>query len=215
MAPDVPDPPRQMTKPNDKRRTIMVTLAILVALVVVVASVAWFVIEGPFDRNGTYDHYYFVRVEANSTEEYTISLPVPTNESGVMPVRFMQDLEVAMGEPVFALGDTVHGKAIEVRASGYLEFSWSKQWPESWDERYGNLTMTTGAEGWEDRGPCVSWIYSDRPDIRIYFMYESIHEYMSAPHWASGGGPTFSFYMYPDGNGWQQVSVDYGWMIIN
>lgn len=215
MASDAPVPaPRSIPVTNRKRIAMLVSV-VVVASFVTVASVSWLLTEKPFDRNGTYRHHYYVRVEANTTEEYTIRLPVPNDASGRMPPYFMQDIEVLMGEPVFALGEYDYGRGIEVHASGYLEFEWTKVWPESWNVRYGNLTMTTGAEGWSEAGPCNSWIFSDRPDIRIFFQYSSIHRYMAGPMFASGGGPTFYINEYPNGTGWQQMPVDYGWMLIN
>lgn len=215
MTSDKDMPPKRSSLLTDKRRTAISVSAIVVASFVTLATISWLLIERPFDRNGTFDHHYFVRVEANTTEEYTIRLPVPNDENGSMPPYFMQDLEVIMGEPVFALAEYDYGVGIEVRARGYLEFEWSRAWPESWGGRYGNLTMTTGAEGWSNAEPCNSWIFSDRSDIRIFFMYSSIHHYMASPMFASGGGPTFDFYEYPTGTGWQQMPVDYGWMLIN
>jgi hypothetical protein len=93
-----------------------------------------------------------VRIEANTTEEYVVRLPVPVDITGRMPPYFVQDIEVLMGYPVFALGEYDYGTGLEVRASGYVEFEWTKTWPESWNEIYGNITMTTGAEGWDDPG---------------------------------------------------------------
>lgn len=206
--------PKSIPATNRKRSATLVSV-VVVALVVVIASISWLVMERSFDRNGTYGHHYYVRVEANTTEEYTIRLPVPIDTNSMMPPYFVQDLEVLMGQPVFALGEYDHGRGLEVRASGYLEFEWTKEWPESRNERYGNLTMTTGAEGWDDRGPCYSWMFSDTADVRIMLDYSSLHTYMSKPMYPSGGGPTFTFYGYPNGTGWQQVLMSYGWMVIN
>ena len=214
MVSTVPVPLQPTLSGNNKRKVVLV-YAIIIASIVALASVSWFVLDRSFDRDGTYNHYYNVKVKANTTEEYVIRLPVPNDESERMPPRFMTELEIVIGNPVFALGDSIHGMAIEVRASGYLEFTWAQGWSESWNERYGNLTMTVGAEGWDNPGPCVSWIFSDCSDIRILFTYYSIHDYLAAPHWASGGGPTFAFEIYPSGTGWQEVPVDYGWMVIN
>lgn len=200
---------------TDRKRIAVLVSVVIVASLVAIASMSWLMTEEPFERNGTYRHHYYVRVDANTTEEYTIRLPIPNDTNGKMPYDFMYDLEVLMGEPAFALGEYEHGRGLEVRASGYLEFEWTKVWPESWESRYGNLTMTTGAEGWRDVGPCHSWVFSDRADIRVLFQHSSIHHYAAGPMFASGGGPTFYFYEYPNGTGWQQMAVDYGWMLIN
>ncbi len=131
---------------------------------------------------------------------------------------FLRDIDVLVGEPTFELGEYGHGMGLEVSARGDLEFEWAEAWPESSNVSYGNLTMTTGAEGWGSSTPLnprYSWIYSDRSDIRIQFLYTSIHQYMVSPRWASGGGPTYGFIEYPEGTGWQEMPVDYGWVLIN
>ena len=208
----ISDASAQRSKSTTAKRELIILGSVAVALLIVAASLYWYYYA---DRAGTQDHHYYVKVEANTTEEYLIRLPVPVNESGTMPPYFVQDIEVLVGNPVFALGESDHGTYLEVRASGYVEFEWVKGWPDTTGEVYGNLTMTTGAEGWDDHGPALSWIFSDRPDIRINLLHSSIHNYMSSPTWASGGGPTFSFNDYPNGTGWQQVGIDYGWMVIN
>jgi hypothetical protein len=38
---------------------------------------------------------------------------------------------------------------------------------------------------------------------------------METPVFSSGGGPMFDFYMYPNGTGWQQIEISYGWILIN
>jgi len=194
------------------RKRILVIAAVIVVLLIAVASLSWFSLR---DRAETRSHHYTVRIEANTTEEYVVRLPVPVDVSGRMPPYFVQDIEVLMGYPVFALGEYDHGTGLEVRASGYVEFEWTKVWPESWNEIYGNITMTTGAEGWDDPGPAHSWIFSDRSDIGISFHYSSINHHMETPTFASGGGPTFDFDMYPNGMGWQHIEISYGWMLIN
>lgn len=215
MASDTIVPDQRPRHVTDRKRIAVLASAVIVASLVTVATMSWLLTERPFERNGTFRHHYYVRVDANTTEEYTIRLPVPNDTSGRMPYYFVNDIEVLTGDAVFGLGDYGHGIGLEVRASGYLEFEWEKVWPESWDERYGNLTMTTGGEGWNNVGPCHSWVFSDRFDIRIFFQYSSIHQYMAGPMFSSGGGPTFYFYEYPLGTGWQQMPVDYGWMLIN
>ena len=204
-----------MSLAQDRQTIIVIASVIIILALVTVALVFWTLQARVFERNGIFHHHYYVRVEANSTEEYTFRLPVPNDTNGRMPYDFVYELEVLTGEPVFALGNYEHGKGLEGRASGYLEFEWSKTWSESRNERYGNLTMTVGAEGWNPVGPCYSWMFSDRSDIRVSFNYFSINEYMVSPTFASGGGPTFSFCEYPDGAGWQKIAMDYGWMLIN
>jgi hypothetical protein len=190
---------------------LMIVCTVVIASLIIVASVHLFY----YERAGVYAHQYYVCVETNDTAEYTIRLPVPNDDAGTYPLSFLEDIDVLKGEPEFELGIYGHGTGLEVRASGNLEFEWNKAWPESAGVRYGNLTMTTGAEGWTPSEPAYSWIFSDRSDIRIQFLYTSIHHYMSSPMWASGGGPTFGFIEYPNGTGWQQMRIDYGWMVIN
>lgn len=196
-------------------RTISLVLVLVLVSAAITAGAYWQVTKEPFGRHGTFRHHYSIVIEANTTEEYTIRLPVPNDVNGEMPYGFIDDLEVHMGNSAFALANYEYGRGLEVRASGYLSLDWIKAWPESSHDRYGNLTMTIGAEGWTDHAPRLSWIYSDRSDIRIMFNYWSIHQYMATPTWSSGGGPTFSLIVYPEGTGWQQVPIDYGWMLIN
>jgi hypothetical protein len=195
----------------NKKRTLVIAIVIVV-LLVTVASISWFSLR---EQAGTRSHHYTVRIEANTTEEYVVRLPVPVNISDRMPPYFVQDIEILMGYPTFALGEYAYGTGLEVRASGYVEFEWTKVWPESWNEIYGNITMTTGAEGWDDPGPARSWIFSDRSDIEISFLYSSINHHMETPIFASGGGPMFDFHMRPNGTGWQQIEIDYGWSVMN
>ena len=217
MANEIPNaseqPSKQIPGPN-RRRRLLVVCAIVVAMIMIAASTALL----HYDRQGVFSHHYYVKVEANGTEEYTIRLPVPHDTSSRYPLSFLGDIEVLDGDPAFQLGVYGHGMGLEVSARGDLEFEWTEAWPESSNVRYGNLTMTTGAEGWSSSSrlnPCCSWIYSDRSDIRIQFLYTSIHEYMVSPMLASGGGPTFSFIEYPEGTGWQEMPVDYGWVVLN
>lgn len=202
--------PKSAIGMNKKR--ILVIAVVIIVLLVAVTSVSWLSLR---DREGTRSHHYYVRIEANTTEEYVVRLPVPVDISGRMPPYFVQEIEILMGYPVFALRESEYGTGLEVRASGYIEFEWTKVWPESWNEIYGNITMTTGAEGWDASGPAHSWIFSDRSDTRIHFLFSCTNHHMETPVWSSGGGPTFDFYMYPNGTGWQQIEIDYGWMVIN
>jgi hypothetical protein len=211
MTTDAPMQPHRSALGTNKKR-ILAIAAVIVVLFVAVASVSW---SSSRDRAPTRSHQYIVRIETNTTEEYVVRLPVPVDVSRRMPPYFVQDIEIHMGYPIFALGEYDYGIGLEVRASGYVEFEWSKVWPESWNEVYGNLTMTTGAEGWDDPGPARSWIFSDLSDMRIFLLHSSINRHMETPVFVSGGGPTFDFYTYPNGTGWQQVEMDYGWMVIN
>lgn len=193
----------------------MIASVLAVAAAVAVASVSWFLLQSRYDGDGAYDHHYYVRILANSTEEYVVRLPVPVDAHGIVEDHFVQDLVILSGNATFALGEFDHGTGIEIHASGHLEFEWTKEWPVSAGERYDAITMTTGAGGLDHAEPCVSWIYSDRSDISIWFLFSSIHEYKSAPWWTSGGGPTYSFCEYPEGSGWQQIPMGYGWLIVN
>lgn len=206
--------PTQSSKPIPAigRKWIPVIIAVVVVLLVAIAAATWYSLR---DREGTRSHHYLVRIEANTTAEYVVRLPVPVNTSGWMPPYFMQDIEILKGYPVLALGEYEYGTGLEIKASGYVELQWNKVWPESWNEIYGNLTMTTGAEGWSDPGPALAWIFSDSPDFKIYFSYSCINHHMETPFFASGGGPIFDFYMFLNGMGWQQIYIDYGWMLIN
>jgi len=198
-----------------KRRVVVIVSVVIVSVIILAAFVYWYHSRSSSERNGTYSHEYSLKVEANTTEEYIIRLPVPNDSSGRMPHDFLSELEVIKGVAVFALGDYENETCLEIRASGYLEIEWDKAYPASWNERYGNLTMTTGAEGWRTHDPCYSWIYSSRNDIKMTFYYSSIHHYMASPWFASGGGPTFYFSEYFYWQGWQQITIDYGWLIIN
>jgi len=143
-----------------------------------------------------------------------IRLPVPMNAVGNMHPHFMGELEVIVGDPVFALAEYDHGIGLEVRSRGYLEFQWSMELSESWASDFGNLTMTTGAEGHTYSNDAHTRIFSDSSDINVIFSYSSIHHHTSR-NWVSGGGPTFEFDEHPDGTGWQRISIYYGWMVIN
>lgn len=217
VANDAPGMSVQPLKPipgSKRKRGLLVVCVLVVTILIIAATATWL----HYDRKGVFSHHYYVKVETNGTDEYTIRLPMPHDMSSRYPLSFLSDIEIINGEATFELGVYGQGMGLEVRASGDLEFEWAKAWPESSNVRYGNLTMTTGAEGWGSSSPlnpCYSWIYSDRSDIRIQFLYSSIHEYMVSPRWASGGGPTFSFIEYPQSTGWQRMPIDYGWLVIN
>jgi len=113
--------PKSALGMNKKR--ILVIAVVIILLLAAVASVSWL---SQWDRTGTRSHHYYVRIEANTTEEYVVRLPVPVDISGRMPPYFVQDIEILLGYPVFALREYDYGTGLEVRASGYIEFEWTK-----------------------------------------------------------------------------------------
>lgn len=204
------------TAPTGRRGRGRLRVAILTAMitaVILLASLTWL----PRTTHVTYDHHYYVKVDANITGEYTLRLPVPHDANDKFPVTFIEELEVMAGEPVFSLEVFGHGLGLEVLAGGDIEFEWTLESPASSNVKYGNLTMTYGAEGWTHSSredPSYSWICSDSNDIMVQFLYSCI-SHIASRGWVSGGGPTFEFFEYPSGTGWQRMPIDYGWLVIN
>jgi len=203
-------------KRSQSKRVRRVVVSVIILLVIaLVAYAAWYNLTWPLGRKGVYSHGYSLKVETNSTEEYVIRLPVPHDRSEMMPDDFLSELEVTMGVAELSLGTYDNETYLEIRSSASLNLEWERTIPDSMNERYGNLTLTTGAEGWSSHDQCYSWVYSSRIDIEMTFYYSSIHHYNVTPWWASGGGPTFRFWGHPLQSGWQQTLVDYGWLVID
>ena len=197
-----------------REMTILVAIGVVVCLVLLAFGMGLFAQRSGHD--GTYTHTYEVRILTNSTSEYTLLLAIPRNATGDIPATFISDLEYDGSKIAAVLNSSEHGLALKIVGSGSTNLSWSDEWRVTERDRFGNMTMTSGAEGWTHReGPAVTWLYCSVSGVQVSLFYESINKYHVSPWFVSGGGPIFSLYNHITAEGWQQPQIDYGWMVIN
>jgi hypothetical protein len=193
---------------------LLVSLLLVIALVLSAFYLRYAVPES--DRDGTYRHSYRVEISTDSTSVYTLMLPVPRDINGSIPPGFMSEIEYDEGKIVAVLDSCEHGTALEITGFGSTNLSWSGFWLDTETNRFGNMTMTTGGEGWSHReDPVVTWIYCSMAGVKISLYHSSIHHYYTNSWFASGGGPWFNLRGYDAAEGWQQPELEYGWMLIN
>ena len=140
---------------------------------------------------------------------------MPVDDTGSAPPEFLGDLVVVAGSPALALRTSEHGLALEISSEGFVRVEWMESWPKASGIRYMNLSMTEGSAHYTYEGQVRSWISSDSDSVRIHLFHESIHGLMHRPGFPSGGGPEYSLWIYPAGDGWQRADVDHGWIVIN
>jgi len=193
---------------------LLVGLCLVIALVLFALYQRHSVQES--ERDGTYRHTYSVEISTSSISVYTLMLPVPRDVNGTIPPGFMSELEYDKGKIVAVLDSSEHGTVLKITGNGSANLSWSAIWSDTEMSRYGNMTMTSGGEGWSHtEDPVVTWLYCSVAGIKISLYDSSIHHRYTNSWFATGGGPWFRLHDYDAVEGWQQPELEYGWMLIN
>lgn len=195
-------------------------VVLLVALCLIIALVLFSLYQRESvhesNHDGTYRHTYRVEISTNSTSNYTLLLPLPRDVNGTIPPGFMSELEYDDGKIVAVFNSSEQGAALKITGIGSANLSWSAIWSDTELSCYGNMTMTSGGEGWSHtEDPVVTWLYCSIAGVRISLDSSSVHQYYMNSWFATGGGPWFRLHDYYAAEGWQQPELEYGWMLIN
>ncbi|MEA3283281.1 MAG: hypothetical protein U9Q68_12165 [Euryarchaeota archaeon] len=106
----------------------------------------------------------------DTSEETTLFVPLPVDESNNVTMGLIDKLELVEGDAVWAIVDTDHGKTLEVRTSTGCALSarqecGKKGWDEgrNWVYRY-NISMLSGV----DKAAYEAWIFSSNANTTLY-----------------------------------------------
>ncbi|RZN33965.1 MAG: hypothetical protein EF813_10375 [Methanosarcinales archaeon] len=81
------------------------------------------------------DTWMMYELTIDTSEETTLFMPLPVDESGNVAVELIDELEVIEGDAVWDIVDTNHGKALEVRTSTGCTLSAQQECgKKGWDE---------------------------------------------------------------------------------
>nr|QNO44242.1 hypothetical protein BFDBGBKI_00003 [Methanosarcinales archaeon ANME-2c ERB4]QNO44761.1 hypothetical protein KLGCGMKP_00023 [Methanosarcinales archaeon ANME-2c ERB4] len=106
----------------------------------------------------------------DTSEETTLFVPLPVDESNNVIVGFIDGLEVIEGDAVWDIVDTDHGTALEVRTSTGCVLSAQQECGEKgrdegreWAHNY-NLSMRSGV----DMTAHEAWVFSSNANTTLY-----------------------------------------------
>ena len=106
----------------------------------------------------------------DTSEETTLFVPLPIDESSNVIVGLIDGLEVIEGDAVWDIVDTDHGTALEVRTSTGCVLSAQQECGKKgrdegreWAHSY-NLSMLSGA----DMAACEAWVFSSNANTTLY-----------------------------------------------
>jgi hypothetical protein len=138
----------------------------------------------------------------DTSEETTLFVPLPVDESNNVIVGLIDGLEVIEGDAVWDIVDTDHGKALEVRTSTGCVLSAQQECGKKgrdeggeWAHSY-NVSMLSGA----DMAAYETWVFSSNANTTLYLELSM----------DNGLGVVLS-YSCDDislSEGWKTVSVD-------
>ena len=202
-----------------KMKIMAITAVVSVSVIVVLVGLY---LRGAFpwlfSENPRYSHSFYLTIEPDSTSDFTIICPVPTNSSGSFYPDFNSEIEVVSGDPEYLLIETEHGYGLQVSGSGYTRLAWEGKWKVGDGDWYLNMTMTNAPCQWNYSTPesgFWSWLYSNNESHYVWLGYSAEKMHNETPTWLSGGGPVFHISAMVTEEGWRQVLLDYGWGVIN
>ncbi|PXF59196.1 MAG: hypothetical protein C4B59_11865 [Candidatus Methanogaster sp.] len=138
----------------------------------------------------------------DTSEETTLFVPLPVDESNNVTMGLIDRLELVEGDAMWAIVDTDHGKALEVRTSTGCALSarqecGKKGWDEGREWVYShNISMLSGA----DWAAYEAWVFSSNANTTLYIELSM----------DTGLGVVLRYGCYgvPLIEGWQTVAVD-------
>jgi len=139
----------------------------------------------------------------DTSEETTLFVPLPVDESNNVIVGLIDGLEVIEGDAVWDIVDTDHGTALEVRTSTGCVLSAQQECGKKgrdegreWAYNH-NISMLSGA----DMAACEAWIFSSNANTTLYLELSM----------DNGLGDVLSYSCddTPLNEGWQRSSCDW------
>ena len=138
----------------------------------------------------------------DTSEETTLFVPLPVDESSNVIVGLIDGLEVIEGDAVWDIVDTDHGKALEVRTSTGCVLSarqecGKKGWDEGREWVYShNISMLSGV----DRAAYEAWAFSSNANTTLYMELSMDNGMGILLGYRCDGTPL--------GEGWQTVELE-------
>lgn len=206
------------SRKRSRNTKIIVTAVVVVLLIVVLVGLhmrgafPWL-----FSENPRYSHSFSLVIDPETALDFTVICPVPVNASGSLYSDFIDELEVTSGNPQYILVDTEYGYGLQASGSGHTRLHWEGNWRVGDGDWYLNMSMTNAPHDWDydtPEGGFWSWIYSSNETLSISLTYTAERMHNETPTWLSGGGPCFYIGEMLE-EGWHQIFLDYGWIVIN
>ncbi|RZN33974.1 MAG: hypothetical protein EF813_10420 [Methanosarcinales archaeon] len=116
------------------------------------------------------DTWMMYELTIDTSEETTLFVPLPVDESGNVTMGLIDELEVIEGDATWDIVDTDHGKALEVRTSTGCVLSAQQECGEKGGDEgrkwvYShNISMLSGV----DRADYEAWFFSSNANTTIY-----------------------------------------------
>jgi hypothetical protein len=138
----------------------------------------------------------------DTSEEATLFVPLPVDESSNVIMEIVDGLELVNGDAVWAIVDTDHGKALEVRTSTGCVLSaqqecGKKGWDEGREWVYShNLSTLSGVDG----TAYEAWVFSSNANTTLYMRLSMDNGMGVLLRYRCDGVPL--------GVGWQTVELE-------
>lgn len=207
---------------RDRRRKTEALVIIAVIAVLAIVVLAGLYMGGAFpwlfSENPRYSHSFSPVIDPETATDFTVICSVPVNAGGRPYPEFIDEQEVESGDPQYALVETEHGFGLQASGSGYTGLHWRGDWSVGDGDWYLNLSMSNAPNDWDYDTPeegFWSWVHSINETLSMSLIYRAERMHNETPIWTSGGGPSFRITGMIQSDGWRQVVIDYGWIVIN
>ena len=173
-----------------------------------------------------YTHSYEVSIKSNSTTAFTILCPIPLDKNNEPYPNFLDEVQVTEGNATTMLIGTESGNSstadtyLAVIGTGDVRIEWGASWSVKSGNMYLNLSGFVANESidlYYYYGEVNFWVYSSVVIEAFKFSYSAtvINDTIT---WISTGGPIYHTDYQRDPRlsiGFQQVSMNYCWMLGN
>jgi len=211
----------EVTTPGKRRpRTVFVPLFV-VAIVIAAGFYAFIYtynrLPRSFEEDPRYEHSFLLTIEADQFAEFAVICPVPVNSTGSVYSGFMDEVEILSGDPECALVVTNRGYGLQVSGVGPTELRWDGDWGRGEEDFYLNMSMTNAPCSWDYEAPDggFSAQISSDSQLQIGLYYTALSLRNVGPAFISGHGPHFVLRHQLYGIGWESLSLEYGWVLLN
>jgi hypothetical protein len=210
-----------------KRKTKVIITIVVVAIVVVSAYYVLYhyLPNVRREREWTYLRYG-VEINVNETFDYTVYVPIPINEDGIV-FNMIYTPQILDGVTAYEVFETEHGKALKIVGRGNVTFctelnsdgnvSFIAEGEGQEGILHASLSMWNGSfvdDGWREDEWRELWTYSDIPpnisNMTVHVSLDIIHSTQTV----DGFGKVIKSYSTVNAQDYLKYNVSNGWQKV-